>query len=140
MLSSSSMQQSVFGRQVVVPVSSNGGANMQVPLPKEIQTLEQALLIGIPSPAVAAAGPGRDLDFYTDYGQAGESPTMHQESDTTSTYDYTGQAGLITVIADLVGVLTNAEGGDVVGLEVDHNAIGGSIEYIGVFIVFTVLT
>jgi len=134
--SSSSLSESTFGRQVVVEIPSNGGGNLTFVIPNEAISVLSAKLLGMPESG--AAGTGKDIDFYTDYGQLGESPTTHQESDTTTTYDFTGLTGIISQIADLVGILTNAIGGDIVGVEVDHNSIGGAIQYLGVQLTYEV--
>jgi hypothetical protein len=97
----------------------------------------QANLLGIPD--TGAPGAGKDIDFWTDYGTSGEAPTAHQQSDLVSTYTI-GAAGIISVIRDLASLLTNAVGGDIVGLEIKHNTIGGAIEYLGVNIVFEELS
>ena len=38
----------------------------------------------------------------------------------------------------MVGILSNATGGDVIGLEIDHNNIGGAIEYLGTVLSYEV--
>jgi hypothetical protein len=133
---SASLSASTFGRQVVVSVAANGGTNMTFVIPGEATSIVAANLLGMPTSG--AAGAGKDIDFYTDYGGIGESPTTHQESDLVSTYDFTGLTGIISTIADLAGILTNAIGGDVVGLEIDHNSIGGAIQYLGLQLIYEV--
>ena len=136
--SSSSLSQSTFGRQIVVSVASNGSGNLTFFIPPEAVSVVYAYVIGIPSSG--ASGAGKNLDFWTDYGTINESPTTHQESDTTSVYDYTGRTGLFTIVKDLKPILTNASGGDLVGMEVKHNSIGGAIEYCGISLAYEVQT
>ena len=136
--SSSSLVESNYGRQIVISASSVSNTHITFYIPIEATTLISAKVIGIPSPAVAAAGPGRNIDLYTDYGAPGEPPTQHQQSDLITTYDFTGKGGIITEIVDIISILTSAEGGDIVGLEINHTIIGGAIEYMGVALVYEV--
>lgn len=135
--SSSALSQSNYGRQIVVPIAQNGSGDLTFFLPPEAVGLVYAKLIGIPS--VGASGTGKNIDLWADYGTLGESPTTHQGSDLTSVYDLTGTAGLITTVVELSSILTNLSGGDIVGLEVKHNAIGGAIEYLGISLAYEVV-
>lgn len=55
----------------------------------------------------------------------------HSESDSTSIFDLTGKTDEL-IVFDLTGILTNVQSEDFVGITIDHNAIGGAIDYLGV--------
>jgi len=119
---------SVSGEHVVFSVASNGSANFAFSIPENYVAMVALGLVGVPSSG--AAGAGRDIDLFSEYGDpsTNESPSAHAESDTTTTYDFTGLSGLFTSV-DLTPVFSSVEGGDRCGFNVKHNSIGGAMEY-----------
>jgi hypothetical protein len=112
-------------------ISATGGQRFAFPgIPEDFNSLVSIYLVGIVSSG--ADGSGKDIDIYTDYGGNNELYNIHTESDTTSTYDLTGQTNKRTNVIDLSTVLTNLGAGDSIGLFVDHKGIGGAINYIGI--------
>lgn len=89
-----------------------------------------AELVGICS--ATAAGPGKDLDLRIEHGTIGEASTAHLVIDSATLYDWSGAAGKISIIADLAPLLGDVEPGEYVGIQVQHNGIGGPIDYLGV--------
>jgi len=117
-------------------IAANGDSEISFAVPPEAVSILSAKLIGIPS--VGAAGSGKDIDVSSEYSALDESRTTHIESDTTSTYDFTGKANQTITIKDLISILTNVTGGDFVGVSINHNSIGGAIDYLGVRLTYSV--
>ena len=66
----------------------------------------------------------------------GEDAQINAESDTTTVYDLTGTSNQITEI-DISAVFSSLAAGHYCGIQIDHNGIGGTIEYIGIRIRYT---
>lgn len=104
-------------------------------IPDDFGTLVSFKVIGIPS--AGAAGAGKDIDLSSEYGTLGEASNFHSETDTTTVYDLTGTSGQLTEVLDLSVVLTSLAAGDFLGMQIDHMGIGGSIDYIGFKLIYT---
>lgn len=72
---------------------------------------------------------GRNIDLFSSYAMVGEPRNQNTESDTTSTYDFVTDE--ITAL-DVSGIFTALAAGHLCGIQIDHNAIGGTIHYLGV--------
>jgi hypothetical protein len=118
----------VVGEHVVISVAQNGGSNFAFSAPSDLYQIITLQLIGVPS--LAAAGPGKNIDLSSEYGNPveNESPTTHAETDTTTVYDFTGLSGLFTGL-DLTTVFTGLDANDRCGFLVKHNTIAGPIDY-----------
>lgn len=114
----------------VLRVGTNGDTNFSFKVPDDFRRMVSCELIGIISTGVA--GSGKNIDINSDYGRIGEPLNQHTESDNTSTYDFTGKTNQITKILDLSIILNNLSAGDLVGIFVDHNVVGGNIDYLGI--------
>lgn len=88
-------------------------------------------------PTAGAAGAGRDIDLFSEYALLGENMATNAESDTTTVYDLTGTADEITAVLDLSVVFSSLAAGHFCGVQVDHNGIGGGIDYIGIRFIYT---
>jgi hypothetical protein len=115
-------------------VGGTGAHRFNVAFPSDLVTLDECKLIGICSSG--AAGSGKDIDLLSDYGTIGELYNNHSEADTTTVYDFTGKTDQLIQI-DLTPVLSAVAAGDVAGIQVDHNSIGGAIDYLGVLMRYT---
>ena len=111
-------------------ISMNGDFNFTFFVPFDFSSVNSATLIGIPS--AGAAGAGKDIDLSSEYATFGQASNANSEADTGTTYDLTGTSGEITEVVDLLVVLSSLAASDVVGINVDHNGIGGAIDYLGV--------
>lgn len=109
-------------------IAGTGDVNFTFIIPLDAVILIDVSLIIIP--ADAAAMPSLDIDLNSDYGKIGELANTHSETDTTSTYDYSGLTNRKGRLS-LMSVLSVAEAGDVCGVNVDHNAIGGTVFMLG---------
>jgi hypothetical protein len=123
-----------LGDYRVRSVPGTGAHRFNVMFPTDLTTLNECKLVGIPS--AAAAGSGKDIDLLSDYGAIGELYNQHSESDTTTTYDFTGKTDKLVQI-DLMPVLSAVAAGDLAGIQVDHNSIGGSMFYLGIVMRYT---
>lgn len=110
-------------------VTASGSGRMSFWATVEFVQLVSAVLVGVPS--AGAAGAARDIDLYTSYGSPGERCDQHEEEDTSTTYDLTGESGNLVEL-DIAPLLSSLQPGDLVGLRVAHNAVGGTIDYLGV--------
>ena len=116
-------------------IGGTGAFRFNFFIPADFNTLVSLDLWGIP--AAGAAGAGKDIDLTSEYGAVGEASNNHTETDTGTTYDLTGTTQQITAVLDLSIVVTSLAAGDAVGIEVDHNGIGGGIDYLSVRLVYT---
>jgi len=80
-------------------------------------------------PTGGAAGAGKSITLNSDYGQPGELYTNHSASNTAT---YTIPAADTIFTLSLLPVFGSVAANDQCGVEVDHNAIGGSMYYLGV--------
>lgn len=123
-----------MGSYRVRNIGGSGAHNFTFRFPVDFGAIVKLCLLAIPS--AGAAGAARDIDLFSDYAAPGEPFNNHTQSDTTSTYDLTGTSGEIFEL-DIAPLFTSASAFDVAGIEVDHNAIGGAIEYLGVLLRYT---
>lgn len=118
-----------LGDHRVQQVGSNSAQNFEFAIPPDFLSLISLKLSGYPT--AGAAGAAKDIDLFSDYNGVGELFNTHSESDTTTTYDFTGQTDRLVQI-DLSGVFTSLSAQDRCGIQVDHNVIGGSINYVDI--------
>lgn len=117
-------------------VGTGGNHRFTFDVPDDFATLVYLWLVG--APTGGAAGAAKDIDLASNYGRInqGESVIFNQETDTASTYDFSGLADTWVGI-DISGVFSSLVAGHSCGVLVDHNGIGGSIEYRGIRIGYT---
>lgn len=96
---------------------------------------EIVTLAAIVIPSAGAAGAGRDIDLTSDFGALGELFNANSQSDTTTTYDFTGLTNTLTTI-NLAPVFSGVAAGDYCGVTIDHNGIGGTIDYLGILLLY----
>lgn len=122
------------GDHRVDSLGATGVGRYNFSVPDDFGTLTSLELIGIPM--AGAAGGSKDIDLFSDYGTVGENFANHSESDTTTVYDFTGDTDLFISI-DLSVVFSSLVAGDFCGVQVDHNSIGGAIDYKLIKMVYT---
>lgn len=83
--------------------------------------------------ASGAAGSGRNIDLTTEYCSVGNSYNQYTQSDTTSTYDFTGLTDKLTEL-DVTSLFTNLAAGMAGTILLNNNAIGGNLYLTGVII------
>jgi len=123
----------VLGDYNTQGVGPTGATNATFFVPGNFASLVSLSAIIIPS--AGAAGAGKDIDLFSDYASVGEASNTHDESDTTSTFDLTGLSGVMSLM-DISSVFTSLSAGDICGLLIDHNAVGGPIRYLGIRMVY----
>ena len=119
-----------IGAFAVVSVGANSQTFMTFHIPGDFVSLVTANIVAIP----VATFTNQNIDLFTDYGAAGEAYNTHSESDITSVYSGTAN---VLLRLNLNAILTQISAGDFVGVEVDHNAIGTTIGYLGVELEYT---
>lgn len=115
-------------------IGSSGTFRLNFSVPTDFGTLTS--IEAIVAPTGGSAASGRDIDLFSDYGAIGESTTNHSESDTTITFDFSGSADEWTAM-DLSSVFSSLAAGDQCGIFIDHNAVGGTVEYLGIRLIYT---
>jgi hypothetical protein len=122
---------SAFQTFRVRSVSGTGQWNFIFRVPKDFNSVSKVSLEYVVDSA-GAPGTGKDIDITANYGAAGEPYNQHSASDTTSTYTIPAQNRFGSL--DITILFSNLAANDNVGIETDHNTIGGSIAYLGVLI------
>lgn len=119
------------GNYRVRNVGTGGSFRFTFSIPYDVVSINEIVLVYITASAGAAGG-GKNIDLSSSYGAIGESSTIHTGTDTTTTYTIPplGSIGHI----DATNVFSSALASDFCGLLVTHNAIGGSLDYLGIYI------
>jgi len=107
-------------------VIGTGSRRFTFGVPCDFASLVSLVIIGKVS--AAAAGSAKGIDLYSSYASVGEASNTHEESDIATTYDLSSKSGKFIDI-DLSGVFTSLSAEDICGIQVDHNSIGGAIDY-----------
>lgn len=110
-------------------VGAAGNFRITFLVPHDFTSLVSIGLVGIPT--AGAAGAARDIDIESDYATFGEIYNTNSETNTTITYNLTGTADRITSL-DISSVFTGIAANDLCGFFFTHNAIGGTINYLGI--------
>lgn len=118
-----------FGTKVI---ASNAVGYLSWFIPLSFVSLVSLDLIFIPT--AAAAGAGKDIDLFSDYAAVGELSTTHSEADTTSVYNLGTTSTLGSI--DVSDIFSSLSANDHCGLQVKHNSIGGTNNYLGVVLRF----
>jgi hypothetical protein len=114
-------------------VGAAGAFRFNFHVPFDFVTLVSLDLVGFPE--AGATGSGKDIDLTSEYGAIGELKNNHSESDTTTTYTIPANDTLFTI--DLSTVFSVLAAGDFAGVLVDHNGIGGAVDYLGIRLRYT---
>ncbi len=111
-----------------VSVATNGTQNFTFRVPHDFNSLIALVMVGFAG--AGAAGAGKDIDLFSDYGATGEQFDNNSESDTTSTFTL-GAVALELFEYDISSVFSALAANDYAGIQIDHNAVGGNTDYIG---------
>lgn len=122
------------GSFAVLTIGLSGSGNLSFIIPPDFVALQKLVLVAIVT--TPAAGSGKNIDLTSDYAAVGETYTNHSESDTTTTYDFSGKGNKLTEI-DISGIFGSIAAGDYCGILIVHNAIGGSLHYLGISLEYT---
>lgn len=104
-------------------IGATGNQNYTFYMPSDFVSFVSFKVIGIVS--AGAAGSGKDIDLSSTYASVGEPANTHTETDVGTTYTFV--SGQINDEIDLTVVLSTASAGDSIGINVDHNGIGGGL-------------
>ena len=115
-------------------VAGSGIQRFTFAIPSDFVSLNSINLIGSPNAGAALAA--RNIDLYSTYGKSGEADAAHTQSDTIITYDLSGQTAK-KVKFDIASVFSSIEANDICGLQIEHQAIGGTITYYCIELIYT---
>lgn len=117
-------------------VSGSGAFRFNLIFPNDFDPLSPlggpiVALLGIVS--AGAAGTGKTIDMTSEYGSHGFLNETYNNSSEfqSSIFNLVGQTNKFVAIP-LSDVMSGVEKDDVVGVLVDHQSIGGSIDYVGI--------
>lgn len=95
-------------------------------IPMDFKKLISAKLLG--NVSAGAAQTNRDIDLFINSHQEGEVENQKTTSDTTTLYDLSAFANKTYGLV-FTSLIPTPTAGDTVGINVDHNGIGGTIFY-----------
>ena len=111
-------------------VATNGTFNTSFALPSDFASINTLQLIIIPS----FTGVAVDIDVTINSHLSGQLYTLNSVADTTTTYSFTANTGYEIDLTLLFALLPPAAQvpNSRIGIELDHNGIGGTLNYIAV--------
>lgn len=109
-------------------VGGSGNYRATFAVPQDFVSLVALEAIAINASSLTGV---QNFDLESDYGAVGELYTTHSESDTIITYDFTGTTNEIVAL-NVASVFAALAAGDFCGLFINHQAIGGSLDYLGI--------
>lgn len=121
------------GSHRVQTISATANSNFEFRMPSDFLSII-SLTVEL-TPSAGAAGSGKDIDLTSDYGTQGEAFNNHSETDTGTVYDFTGLTDTFSEI-DLSPVFTGLAANDICGVNIDHNGIGGAMDYYGIALTY----
>jgi hypothetical protein len=114
-------------------LNTNGTFNFSFRVPFNFGALTVLELVAIQSSATPSAA--ANIDLFSDYGMLGQASNFFSESDLTTTYVI--PAVNVVFSYDISSVYSSIAALQFCGLMVDHNAIGGALDYLGIRMVYT---
>lgn len=124
---------SVYNGYNTISVNQSSDFDIAFHIPKDFGTLVSAKLICIPG--AGAGGSGKSITLSSQYAAEGEDYDENTESDTDN-YTLAASADIIGSL-DLSAVLSDLDPLDIVSVNIQHNAIGGTVYYIGLELKYT---
>ena len=110
-------------------VGATGNQNFNTIIPDDFVSLVSVEAVGIVSGA-GTSGIDKDIDLASNCVGATDLYTSNSVTDTTSTYTISDQNTVWEM--NISSVFSNISAGDYCGINIDHNSIGGSIDYLGI--------
>lgn len=115
-----------IGSYRVDVLQANSDTNFNFVIPDDFVSLNSLSLIGWAQ--TGAGGNNKNVDLTSTYGRIGENVLIHSETNTVGLYtfgpDYTKFA------LNLASVFTQITAGDICGVNVKHNSVGGNVSYV----------
>jgi hypothetical protein len=109
-------------------ITQNAQGNLTSRFSGRFSKILKVALICIPQ----STGTGLDIDITVEHSGLGEDFDIHTASDTSSTYDFVAnEITEIDITALFAGV---ADDGDYIGVNIDHQNIGQSVDYLGILV------
>jgi hypothetical protein len=115
----------IIGDFATISVGANANLAITFEFPDDYVSLSQLVVVGWPNASFTA----QDIDLTSDYGAVGELYNANSSADATGTY-----SGVINTVFELsiANLFPSASAGDYAAAQVDHNAIGTTVNYIGI--------
>jgi hypothetical protein len=117
------------GWPVISLTGVNHHAYVTFRTPSDFSAITTAIIAVIPTAAQSAA----NWDLKADYAAIGQADTVHEETDTSTTYNVTDQQ-LFSV--DVSGILTSLAADDYVGIRLSEKTSGHDVDVLGVYFVY----
>jgi hypothetical protein len=108
-------------------VGTNGAFNFTFRVPFNFASLVLLELVAVNSAATPGA---QSIDLFSDYGMLGQASNFFSESDLTQTPVVPAVNFLFSY--DISSVFSSLAASQFCGLMIDHNAVGGAIDYLGI--------
>lgn len=115
-------------------VGASGNFNFDFFVPSDFSSLIACYVQGFVSAGAATTNRNIDIDVQYNSG-SGQLYNQLTASDTTTVYNLTGLTNRLFNLP-VTSLLTNLVAGSVGGIKVTHTTIGGSIDYIGVLLIY----
>jgi hypothetical protein len=115
-------------------VGAAGNFNFNFSIPNDFYSLVDCYVQGFVSSG--AAGANKNIDITVEYNSgAGQLYNQFTASDTATLYNLTGLTNRLYNL-QITPLLTSLVAGSVGGINVRHTTLGGSIDYIGVLLIY----
>lgn len=115
-----------FNNYRVRSIAGTGAHRFTMKIPDDYASTVSFELRGFISSG--AAGSGKDIDITSQNCKKDEDYNIHEDSDTATSYDFSGKANKLWFI-NVAPVATTIEAGDTISFFIDHNGIGGAVYY-----------
>jgi hypothetical protein len=81
--------------------------------------------------SAGALGAGKNIDLVSNYAGVGQVYNTNSQSDAASTYNLGAIANALQEYS-LATVFSSLHAGDMCGVQITHNALGGAVDYVGI--------
>ncbi len=127
-------ENSNMGNYRVRTLTASGNFNFAFSIPADFVSLVTISAVFITT--AGAAGAGKDIDLASDYGIIGQNFAFNSEIDTSTVFNL-GASNDINEIS-LATVFTSLAASQFCGVNISHNGIGGSLDYLFINLVYNV--
>lgn len=120
------------GNYAVNNVAGTGSGRFTFVIPSNFISAISLDLIG--SPSAGAAGSGKNIDLTSSYALVGQDVNTNSQSDVSSTYNLGTVSTFFNL--NLLPLYSSLAANHICGILVDHNAIGGTVSYYAIRLVY----
>jgi len=123
----------VLGNFRTRTIGATGSHRFTFRLPDDLRSLIKAELLT--NVSALAAGTDRDIDISIDAHQEGQTYNQKTVTDTTTLYDLSAYSGK-TYSFNITSLLPTPTAGDIIGVFIDNNGIGGGMDYFLIHLIY----